>query len=127
MRQRGTYVEAGSNPEGSASARNLLAHYHADAATPAFGQAYAHNFQMRSEVPQQDVCCGMKTQCRSDEINQWRRVLELDAGKISVTVKIALLGVTFYSQPIVRRLERQVNVLAGFQLDDSETTGARDG
>jgi len=101
----------------------LLAHNHAQAAAPGFRQADPQHFELRREITQQRIGGGMKPQCRRDQIEQWWRRLKLDSREISVTCEFALFQVAADAQPIVRGLQRKMNMLAGFQLEDGQPLG----
>ena len=53
-------------------------------------------------------------QCRCDEVDEWRRSLQLDAREIAMAGEITLLEMAAHTKPIVGRLEREMNVFAGF-------------
>src|SRR5271170_1500596 len=67
----------------------------------------------------------METQLRGDQVYERRHPLQFDAGEISVARKIALLQMTPDAQPIVRRLQRQMNMLGRFQLENRQAAFAR--
>jgi len=69
----------------------LLAHDHANAASPVLRQADANHFDLRGQAVQQNTGYGVETQSWSHQINQWRRILKFDAGKITVAAKLAKL------------------------------------
>src|SRR5277367_2066238 len=69
----------------------------------------------------------MKSQRRSYEINEWRCSLQFDSRKISVASKIAFLEVSAYAQPIAGCLQWEMDVLAGFEFENGEPSGARHG
>ena len=52
--------------------------------------------------------------------------MQFDASEISIAREVALLQMTADTEPIIRRLDRQVNMFGGFQLEDSEATRAGD-
>ena len=92
----------------------LLTHDHANAAAPAFRQADANHFDLRGQGVQQNASHRMETQGRSNQINQWRQILNFDARKITVAAKLAKLQMAAHAQPVIRSLQGKMNVFAGF-------------
>ncbi len=68
----------------------------------------------------------MKTQGWRYQVNQRRRRLQLDAGKISIARQVILLEVVSHVPPISSGLQSQVNMLRRFQFQDREAAAARD-
>jgi hypothetical protein len=67
----------------------LTKHY-AEAAAPAFGEAYADDFHIARNVALKDVRGGMKAEGGSDEIDERRGGLEFESGEIAVAGEVAL-------------------------------------
>src|SRR6266850_1806207 len=109
------------------SSNLLLAHHYAESAAPAFREAHANDFQIGREIFQELVGGGVKSQRGRNHINERRGLLQRNAGKIAVTSNFSALQLVQNAQPVVGGLQRQVNVLAGFQFDDGEPSRARNG
>jgi hypothetical protein len=105
----------------------LLAHDHGQPAMPAFGQAHAHNLKFRAEIIQEIVRCRMKSQCRRNKIDERRSLLQGNPWKITVASNLSALQLPSNAQPIVRNLQRQMNVLAGLQFYNAKPSGTRHG
>src|SRR5271168_640747 len=69
----------------------------------------------------------MEPQRRSYEINKRWSSLQFNSRKISVAGKITLLEVAADAHPIAGGLQREVNVLAGFEFENGEAAGTRHG
>src|SRR5258707_5879551 len=67
----------------------------------------------------------MKSQCRSNEVIDRRGILQLDPAEIPVPREVTSFQVPAHAQPIVRSLQRKMDVFAGFQLKNSQSTAAR--
>src|SRR6266436_9829196 len=106
--------------------RVLLAHDYAHAAAPALRKTDAQDFYLRREIAQQLIRGRMKAQGRRDQVNEWRRRLQLHAGKISVTRKVFALPVMPHVPPVAGGLQSQVNVLGGFQFENGQPPASRD-
>jgi len=81
---------------------------------PAFCQTYPDNVQLPRKITKKGVGRRMKVQGWGDQVNDWRRSLKLHAGEITVALEIALLQMAPHAKPIVCRLYRKMDVLAGF-------------
>ena len=103
-----------------------MPHDDAQAPAPAFRQADPCAFQFDREKTQKSVRGRMEAKRRSNEIDEWRSGLQFDSRKISVASKIPLLEMTAYAKPVAGGLQREMNVLARFKLEDGETSGASD-
>jgi len=90
----------------------LLAHDHAQAPAPAFREPHAHDLKFRRETIQELVRCRMESQRRRDEIDKRRSLLQGNAWKIAVAGDLPVPQLPANTQPVIRGLERQVNVLA---------------
>jgi hypothetical protein len=64
-------------------------------------------------------------QRRRDQVDQRRRGLQLDSREIAIPGEIALLEMAANAKPIIGRLQREMNVLRGFQFKYGQTSGAR--
>ena len=73
------------------------------------------------KISQQDVARRMKAQRRRDQKQQRRARVERDAREISVARKILLRVVPAHPQPIIHRLQHQLQILAGLQFDHRQT------
>lgn len=104
--------------------KSLLAHHHAKAAAPAFRQPDADDFHFRAQKFKKHIGGRMKTQSRRDQVDQRRRGLQLHAGEITVTLQITRLLMPADARPIVRRLQWQVQIFGGFQLQNGEAAGS---
>ena len=98
----------------------------AKAAAPVLGEAHVNNFHLRAEITQQHILGGMEAQLRSNQVYERRSGLQLNAGEISAVPKIASLEMMLDAQPVIGCLEREVNVLGCFQLENREAGVARD-
>src|SRR5260370_41700758 len=67
----------------------------------------------------------MKSQCRSNEVNDRRGILQLDPAEIPVPREVTSFQVSAHAKPVVRSLQRKMDVFAGFQLKDSQSPAAR--
>src|ERR1700674_1461252 len=105
----------------------LLAHHDAESVAPAFREAHANDLQFRQQIFQELVGGGMKSQRGRNQVNEWRNLLQFDAGEIAVTSDFSAMQMTPNAQPVVGGLQGQVNVLAGFQFDDGQLSRTRDG
>lgn len=76
---------------------------------------------------QKMVCCGMESQRRRHQIDERRRLLQRDPWEISIAGDFSAYQLPANAEPIVRCLQRQMNVLAGFQFNDRQPSGARHG
>jgi hypothetical protein len=90
----------------------LLAHDHAQSPAPAFGKAHARDLKFRREIFQTIIRCRMESQGGRNEIDERRRLLQSDPLKITIALDFAALQVPANAQPIVRCLQRQMDVLA---------------
>src|SRR5713101_4874193 len=106
--------------------RVLLAHDHAHAAAPALRKTDAQDFYLRREIAQQLIRGRMKAQGRRDQVNEWRRRLQLHAGKISVTRKVFTFQVMPHMPPVSGGLQSKVNVLGGFQFENGQPPASCD-
>ena len=52
--------------------------------------------------------------------------MQFDAREIAIALQVTLFQVAANTEPVVGSLQRQIQKFAGFELDDSETTAARD-
>ena len=62
----------------------------------------------------------MVVERRSHEQQPWGIVSELDSREITPSSEFATIEVPFDPHPIIQRLEWQMDVLAGFYLDDHQ-------
>src|SRR5258708_19691542 len=69
----------------------------------------------------------MEMKRRCDQVNERRRGLQLHAGEIAIAGEITLLQMTTHAKPIVSGLQREMNVLGGFQFEDGQAPRAGDG
>src|SRR5438045_9705969 len=69
----------------------------------------------------------MESQRRRHKINERRSLLQSNAWKITIASDLPTLQLASNAQPIVRGLQRQMNVLAGLQFDNRQPSGARHG
>src|SRR5260370_8002715 len=67
----------------------------------------------------------MESQRRSDEIDKRRSLLQSDALKIAIASDLPALQLPANTQPIIRGLQREMDVLAGLQFNDHQAAGAR--
>src|SRR5712692_7179301 len=67
----------------------------------------------------------MKSQCRSNEVNDRRGILQLDPAEIPVPREVTSFQVPAHAKPIVRSLQRKMDVFVGFQLKNSQSPAAR--
>ncbi len=95
------------------------------AASPAFGKAHAHDLQFRGQIIQEIVGCGMESQCRRHKIDERRSLLQNYSLKITIASDLTALQLPSYTQPIVRGLQWQMNVLTGLQFNNRKPSGAR--
>ena len=68
----------------------------------------------------------MESQAGRDEPNQRRLGIDLDAGEISVPLKIPFALMAADAQPIVHRLHWQLNIFRSFQFDHYQSALPRD-
>src|SRR5204863_5839142 len=66
----------------------------------------------------------MESQRRRHKINERRSLLQSNAWKITIASDLPTLQLAANAQPIVRGLQRQMNVLAGLQFDNRQPSGA---
>ncbi len=66
-------------------------------------------------------------QRRSNQIQQWRRAGKIASGKIAVAGELAMLLMPAHPRPIVQPLQRQMDVLIRFQLQDGQPAIQRAG
>src|SRR5207245_3149928 len=85
------------------------------------------DFQLRREIAQDDVRCRMESQRGSDQIDERRGLQQRQARKVAVARDLAILLLAANAQPIIGRLQRQMNVLAGFQLNNRQPPSTRHG
>src|SRR5215472_17479858 len=107
------------NSRGSIS----LPHDHAQATPPALRKPHANDFQFKRKKLQEFVCRRMEAQRRRHKINEWRYFLQLYVREISIPRDLPPLQVLPHAQPVIRCLQRQVDVLAGFQFNDRQPAG----
>src|SRR6266849_57459 len=67
----------------------------------------------------------MESQRRRHEIDKRGSLLQFNPRKIAVACDLAALQLSTHAQPIIRSLQRQMNVLAGFQLNDRQPAATR--
>ena len=60
----------------------------------------------------------MKAQLRCNQVDEGRDGTQFHAGEVAVTRKIAFLQMPSDAQPVVGRLQWEVHVLEGFQLEN---------
>ena len=87
---------------------------------PIFAKADPSNLNFRRQIFQQNVRRGMKAQTRRDEPHEWRIGTQLDSREIAESLKISLALVPSDAQPIIHRLQRQLNIFRRLQLDYHE-------
>src|SRR4029077_6508442 len=102
----------------------LLAHNHTQAASPAFGEAHAHDLKFRGEIIQEIVRCRMESQCRRHKIDERRGLLQNYSLKITLASDLTALQLPSHAQPIVRGLQWQMNVLTGLQFKSRKPSRA---
>ena len=90
----------------------LLAYDHAQSPAPAFGKAPARDLKFRREIFQKMVRCRMELQGGRNKIDERRRLLQSDPLKITIASDLSALRLPTNAQPIVRCLQRQMDVLA---------------
>src|SRR6267143_5646817 len=76
---------------------------------------------------QEIVRCGVESQRGRHEIDERRRLLQSDPLKIAVASDLSALQLPANAQPIVRSLQRQMDVLAGLQFNDRQPAGTSHG
>src|SRR5260370_5120360 len=69
----------------------------------------------------------MESQRWRDEINNRCSLLQFNSGKIAIARDFSALQLSANAQPIVRCLQRQMQVLAGLQFNDRQPPGTRYG
>src|SRR5882724_10578896 len=74
---------------------------------------------------QEMVGCRMESQRRRHQINEGRSLLQNDPWEIAVAGDLSALQQPANAQPIIGSLQRQVNVLAGFQFNDRQPASTR--
>src|SRR6266849_5941023 len=67
----------------------------------------------------------MESQRRRHEIDKRGSLLQFNPRKIAVACDLAALQLSTHAQPIIRSLQRQMDVLAGFQFNDRQPAGTR--
>src|SRR6266704_1710226 len=67
----------------------------------------------------------MESQRWSDEIDKRRSLLQSDALKITIASDLPALQLPANTQPIIRGLQREMDVLAGLQFNDHQAAGTR--
>ncbi len=105
----------------------LLAHNHAQTPAPAFRKPHANDLKFRRETIQELVRCRMESQRRRDEIDKRRSLLQGNAWKIAIASDLSALQLPANTQPVIRGLKRQVNVLGGLQFNDRQSSQSRNG
>jgi hypothetical protein len=90
----------------------LLAHDHAQSPAPAFGKAHARDVKFRREIFPKIIRCRMESQGGCNEIDERRCLLQSDPLKITIASDLSALRLPANAQPIVRCLQRQMDVLA---------------
>jgi hypothetical protein len=104
----------------------LLTHNHTQAAAPAFGYADPDDFDRLQQMPLEQAGSRVESQRGRDEINERWSFLQFQLRKIAVLMKVALFEMLGDAEPVVGGLERQMNVLRGFEFDDGEAAGCCD-
>ena len=94
--------------------RKLLTHDDANAAAPALRETYTRDFDFRADIAKDAGRGGMETESGSDEVDEWRRLLQFDTGKISVTRKVSLSEMPADARIVVGGLQREMDVFGGF-------------
>src|ERR1700682_4844937 len=69
----------------------------------------------------------MESKRGRDEIDERRSLLQSDPLKIAVASDLSALQLPANAQPIVRSLQRQMDVLAGLQFNDRQSAGTSHG
>src|SRR5262245_61942779 len=66
--------------------------------------------------------CLVKPEQRRDEIEQRRRINQLETFKVAATVEVPARAVPLDSQPVVQRLKWKLDFLANLQFHDYQPT-----
>ena len=98
----------------------LRAGNHFELLLPFYANAEALHFDLGREVPQNAVIRRMKIKRGRHQQKARRPITELQAGEVAPSGKVAAAGVPVDPHPVIQRLQREVDVFGGFQLDDSE-------
>ena len=91
-----------------------------DILSPAVVDSHLHDADGRIQVSEHLPRGGVKAKGGGNQINQRRRVGELDAWEIAEFLKLAALLQPLDAQPIVQALERKVNILLHLQLQHGQ-------
>jgi hypothetical protein len=68
----------------------------------------------------------MESQRGRNQVDERRRLLQFQGGKIALSRDFSTLQMAPDAQPIIGRLQRQVNMLAGFQFNDRQPSSSCD-
>src|SRR5260370_711749 len=71
------------------------------------------------------VRCRMESQRWRDQIDQRRSLLQSNPWKVAVAGDLSVLQLPANVEPIVGGLQRQMNMLVGFQFNDRQPSGTR--
>src|SRR5260370_1884956 len=69
----------------------------------------------------------MESQRRRHQIDKRRSLLQSASWKIAVASDLSALQLPANAQPIIRSLQRQMDVLTGLQFNDGQPSGTRHG
>src|SRR5690349_11100049 len=102
-----------------------FAEYHPHSLSPVLVNAHKGPRDLRRDVAQDGVGRRMYMQRGSDQKKKRRLGRQLSPAKISKFQELTSRVVPLHPRPIVESLQRKMNVLVGFQLDDGKPSLVR--
>ena len=112
-------IEDQSGPLGAGKAE-----HHLQALPPFYRQPDSLHLDRRREEAQDGFGGGMEFERRRHQQQPRRLGAQLDAGKITVRGELAAVQMPFDADPIIQRLQRQVQIGRRLQLDHRQPAGA---